>query len=120
MRFLLVYKIAFMVVDALCGVATTYYLIYCIGIDAGAISNLHQVMALVYLILLPVINCTALRLGKARQQTLIFGGTALVCAGVFLSGLRTVPAGILLVAVLSIQQSSFWQVSHSIFYDVVD
>ena len=120
MRFLLVYKIAFMVVDALCGVATTYYLIYCIGIDAGAISNLHQVMALVYLILLPVINCTALRLGKARQQTLIFGGTALVCAGVFLSGLRTVPAGILLVAVLSIQQSSFWQISHSIFYDVVE
>lgn len=120
MRILLVYKIAFTVIDAVYGVATTYYLIYCIGVSTEGISNLHQVMAVVYFILLPVGNYTALRLGKARQQKLIFGSAALVYLGVFLSGKTSLSVGILLVVVLSLQQSAFWQISHSIFYDVVE
>ena len=84
------------------------------------ISYLFYVTIAVFIIATPFANKSALKVGKSRQQFAMLalsGGAALI---IFFAGKNTVAGAAAYVIVFSLMQTTFWQLSPSIFYDIVE
>ena len=114
------YKTAFSCAYSLFNVATIYYLKYSAGFDNRFMSYMYIVTVLVFLVVTPVINYMALRLGKVKQQMFSLG----ICgaAGVIIYFIcpGTVLGTLIYMALFAFTQTGFWQVSSAIFYDVIE
>ena len=120
MRTLIVYKAGFACAFALYNVGTLYYLQYSLGLSNTYSSYMYAFQITVFLLTTPVINKMALAMGKARQQMvfMLLGGVAGVV--IFLTMPTKLVGGLIYIGLFSIVQNGFWQVSSSIFYDVVE
>ena len=120
MRTLIVYKAGFACAFALYNVGTLYYLQYSLGLSNTYSSYMYAFQITVFLLTTPLINRMALTLGKARQQMIfmLLGGIAGV--GIFLTMPTKIAGGLIYIGLFSIVQNGFWQISSSIFYDVVE
>ena len=114
------YKTAFSCAYALFNVATIYYLKYSAGFDNRFMSYMYIVTSAVFLAVTPVINRMALKRGKVTQQMISMG----VCGGIgviiFFLCPGTIAGTLIYMALFAFMQTSFWQVSSAIFYDVIE
>ncbi|MBQ6663375.1 MAG: MFS transporter [Firmicutes bacterium] len=120
MRLAVVYKAAYSVVDAIFDLATIYYLLYFVKIDANIISYLHLILAGIYLLILPLVDKMAFKMGKNRQQMITFIVASVVIMTVFLLCRKHPFLGVIIVLGQGCQQASFWQLSNALYYDVVE
>lgn len=120
MKILIVYKSAFTCAFSLFNVGTVYYLQNCLGLGNRYSSYMYILTILTFVIMTPVANRMALKMGKATQQRVMFLVAGLVGCVVYFATPDTVAGGIIYVIAFSMTQSSFWQLSNSIFYDVVE
>lgn len=120
MRLLIVYKAAFACAFALFNIGTIYYLKYSLGLGNRYSSYMYVLSIIVFIIMTPIANKMALSFGKSRQQMITMGISAAMGFGVFFLAPRSVIGAALYVIGFSIMQTSFWQLSSSIFYDVVE
>lgn len=120
MRILMIYKAGFSCAFALYNVGTLYYLQYCLGLGNKYSSYMYAFQIIIFAVVTPIINKMALSLGKARQQmiSMFTGGIGGVI--IFLISPNSIVGGIIYIALFSIVQTGFWQMSSSIFYDVVE
>lgn len=120
MRLLIVYKAAFGCAFALFNVATIYYLKYCLGLDNRYSSYMYGLTIVIFIIMTPVANKMAISLGKANQQMIVMAIGAVIGYGVYFLAPASLMGAALYVAAFSVMQTSFWQLSSSIFYDIVE
>lgn len=120
MRTLIVYKAGFACAFALYNVGTLYYLQYCLGLSNTYSSYMYAFQITVFLLTTPVINKMALSMGKARQQMVFMLAGGLAGLVIFLTMPTKIVGGLIFIGLFSIVQNGFWQVSSSIFYDVVE
>ena len=120
MRHLIVYKASFACAFALFNIGTIYYMKYSLGLDNRYSSYMYALSILIFILTTPVANRMAIRFGKARQQMMVMAFSACIGFAVFLFAPRTVAGGALYMVGFSVMQTSFWQLSSSIFYDVVE
>lgn len=120
MRILIVYKAAFACAFALYNVGTLYYLQYGLGLGNRYSSYMYTFQIIIFAIMTPLINKMAFALGKARQQyySMLAGG--IIGLIVFFTMPDKVVGGVIYIALFSVVQTGFWQISSSIFYDVVE
>lgn len=120
MRLLIAYKAAFGCAFALYNIGTIYYLQYSIGIGNRYASYMYAFTIVVFLGMTPLISKWALKAGKANQQkySLLLAGAAGLLIYCISPG--TLVGGILYMGIFSAAQTGFWQMSNSIFYDVVE
>ncbi len=120
MKILIVYKAGFACAFALFSVGTIYYMRYSLGLSAVYTSYMYFYAVFIFLVSTPLINIIALKIGKSRQQKiqLYISGTAGLF--VFIAGAGKIIPAIIYLTVFSIMQTSFWQLSGSIFYDIAE
>lgn len=120
MRILIVYKAAFACALALFNIGTVYYMRYCAGMSNRYISYVYFITVGVFLVTTPFINVMALKMGKGTQQKVTLGTAGAVGLLVYLFFRNTMAGTIAYVVLFAVTQNSFWQLSPSIFYDVVE
>lgn len=120
MRLLIVYKAAFACAFALFNIGTIYYLKYSLGLDNRYSSYMYVLTIAIFILMTPIANRMALSLGKSNQQMITMAVSAVIGFGVFFLAPRSVAAAALYVVGFSVMQTSFWQLSSSIFYDIVE
>ncbi|MBQ1959599.1 MAG: MFS transporter, partial [Firmicutes bacterium] len=120
MRILMIYKAAFTCAFSLYNVGTIYYLQYSLGLGNTYSSYMYAFQIIIFAITTPLINKMALKMGKAQQQmTALFAG-GIVGVAIFILMPNSVVGSVIYIALFSVVQNGFWQVSTSIFYDVVE
>lgn len=120
MRILIIYKASFACAIALFNTGTVYYMRCCAGFSNTYISYVYFITSAVFLITTPLINKMALRMGKARQQKIMLAAAGTAGLGFFLLGSASGPGVFLYIVIFAVAQNSFWQLSPSIFYDIVE
>ena len=120
MRTIIIYKAGFACAFALYNVGTLYYLQYSLGLGNTYSSYMYAFQITIFLISTPIINKMALSMGKARQQMIFMLAGGIVGVLIFLTMPTRIAGGIIYIGLFSIVQNGFWQVSSSIFYDVVE
>lgn len=120
MRFLIVYKAAFACAFAVYNIGTIYYLKYSLGLDNRYSSYMYVLSIIVFIVMTPVVNKMAIAFGKAVQQMTAMAVSAAVGFGVYFMAPESVIGAALYIIGFSIMQTSFWQLSSSIFYDVAE
>ena len=120
MRILIIYKAAFSCAFALYNVGTLYYLQNCLGLGNKYSSYMYAFQITIFVLVTPLINKMALFMGKARQQMAVMLTGGIGGIAVFLISPNSTAGGIIYIGLFSIVQTSFWQLSSSIFYDVVE
>lgn len=120
MKLLIIYKAAFACAFALFNVATIYYLKYSLGLDNQYSSYMYVLTITVFVVMTPVVNRMALTMGKAGQQMVVMAISAGVGYSVYFLAPDSVLGAALYVVGFAAMQTSFWQLSSSIFYDVVE
>ena len=120
MRLLIVYKAAFACAFALFNIGTIYYLKYSLNLGNQYSSYMYVLSIIVFIIMTPIANKMALSFGKANQQMITMAISAVIGFGVFFLAPRSMIGAALYIIGFSVMQTSFWQLSSSIFYDVVE
>lgn len=120
MKLLIIYKAAFACAFALYNTGNIYYLKYSIGIDNRYTSYIYAFTITIFFIMTPIINKMALKMGKANQQKSMMTLAGVSGIAIYLIRPSSLVSGVLYVALFSVAQTSFWQISNSIFYDVVE
>ena len=120
MRILIIYKAGFACAFALYNVGTLYYLQNCLGLGNKYSSYMYAFQITIFALMTPVINKMALKMGKARQQMVSMLAGGIVGVLIFLIAPNNVIGGVIYIGLFSVVQTSFWQMSSSIFYDVVE
>lgn len=120
LRILIIYKAAFSCAFALYNVGTLYYLQNCLGLGNKYSSYMYAFQITIFVLVTPLINKMALFMGKARQQMAVMLTGGIGGIAVFLISPNSTAGGIIYIGLFSIVQTSFWQLSSSIFYDVVE
>ncbi len=114
------YKTAFTCALALFNVATIYYLQYSAHLDNKYMSYMYIVTISVFMVVTPIINRMALKLGKVNQQMISLSATGVIGLIVFFLGAGTIWGTILYMAFFAFTQTGFWQISSAIFYDIIE
>ncbi len=120
MRLLIVYKAAFGCAFALFNVATIYYLRYSLGLDNRYSSYMYVLTIFVFIVTTPIANKMAIAMGKAGQQMACMAAGAMVGFFVFFAAPQSLAGAACYVVAFSVMQTSFWQLSSSIFYDIAE
>ena len=120
MRLLIVYKAAFACAFAVFNIGTIYYLKYSLGLDNRYSSYIYILTIIIFILMTPLANKMALSLGKANQQMITMAFSAAIGYLVFLFAPRSVIGAAIYVMGFAVMQTSFWQLSSSIFYDIVE
>lgn len=119
-RILIVYKATFTCAFAMFNVATMYYLQYCVGVGNKYSSYMYTLTIIVFIVATPFANKMALVMGKSKQQMYTMLTCGLVGIFVYLLGPSTPMGAIVYIGTFSVMQTTFWQLSGSIFYDVIE
>lgn len=120
MKYLIVYKAAFSCAFALSNVATLYFLQYNLGLDNMYSSYIYTYTIIIFVIATPIIDKMAIAKSKAWQQMVTMAGCGIIGVVIFLVAADSVIACAIYIGLFAIVQSGFWQLSSSIFYDIVE
>lgn len=97
-----------------------YYLKYSLALGNRYSSYMYVLSIIVFVFMTPIAGKMALSFGKANQQMITMAVSAVIGFAVFFFAPQSVIGAALYVIGFSIMQTSFWQLSSSIFYDVVE
>lgn len=119
-KYMVGYKGAFTCAYALNNVAAIYYLTEALKLDNKYTAYIYFINIIIFAIMTPIVSKTALKYGKNRQQTVMMLITAVIGIFVFVFGRYSPVLGAAYMGVFSAMQTSFWQISPAIFYDVIE
>ncbi len=119
-KLLVIYKGAFTCAFAFFNVATLYYLQYSVGIGKKYSSYIYAVTILIFFIMVPLVSKMALAMGKVNQQIISMGVCAAGGIVVFFIAPGSIEGAIIYMVFFAAMQTSFWQLSSAIFYDVIE
>lgn len=120
MKYLIIYKTMFTCAYALFSIANIYYLKYCLGLNSQYSAYMFILSIAVYIVSIPIVEKTALKLGKSKQQVITLSVCSIIGIGIYLAGAQSLVLGIVYLLDFAVLYSSFWQVSGSIFYDIAE
>lgn len=120
MRLLIVYKACFGSAMALFDVGMIFYLTCSLGLSNTNSALIYALQIVVFLLFTPVVKRMALSMGKAKQQLYALGAGGILGVIIFLVKPSHIVSGVLYMCIFAIVQTSFWQLSGSIFYDCVE
>lgn len=120
MRMLIVYKAAFSCAFSLCNVGTLYFLQYNLGLDNRYSSYIYVFTIIIFVISTPLVDKMAIAKSKAWQQMVTMGLCAFVGIGIYFFAADSVIACAVYIGLFALVQTGFWQLSHSMFYDIVE
>lgn len=120
MKMALLYKAFFIIGITLYSSSLMFYLKYRLDLRNDYAILIFAFTTVLALFITPVVAKRALKKGKKIQQaeSLILGSVILFIAELF--GGSSVIAFVFIITAITIAQSSFWQISNSIFYDIVE
>lgn len=118
MKILIVYKAAFGCGFALYNVATIYYLKYSVGLNNSFTSKIYFLSIIVFVVVTPLADRSAIKRGKSNEQKNMMLITGIIASCVFFFGAGTIAGAVIYVIAFSALQTTFWQLSNSIFYDI--
>ena len=120
MKQLIIYKIAFSCAFALINVATLYFLQYNLGLDEKYSSYMYVFTIIIFVISTPIIDKMAIMKSKAWQQMVTFVACAVGGILVYFIAPGSIVAVAIYIGLFAFVQSGFWQLSGSLFYDIVE
>ncbi len=120
MKLLVVYKAAFTCAFSLFSVGTIYFLQYNLGLDNTYSSYVYVFTIIIFIVSTPLIEKMALIKGKAWQQMIVMGICGLSGIVIYLVWAETLIGCAVFIGIFAVVQSGFWQISNSIFYDIVE
>ena len=120
MRLLIIYKAAFSCAFSLCNVGTLYFLQYNLGLDNRYSSYIYVFTIVIFIISTPLVDKMAIAKSKAWQQMTTMGLCALVGVAIYFFAADSVIACAIYIGLFALVQTGFWQLSHSMFYDIVE
>ena len=120
MKYLIVYKAAFSCAFALSNVATLYFLQYNLGLDNMYSSYIYTYTIIIFVVVTPIVDKVAIAKGKAWQQMVTMAACGVAGIVIFVLAFDSVVACAIYIGLFAIVQSGFWQLSSSIFYDIVE
>lgn len=120
MKLLIIYKGSFACAFALYNIATLYFLQYALGLGNANSSYIYAFTIAVFVVMTPIVNKMALKMGKANQQMYTMLACGVIGVVIFLLCPNTIVGGLLYVGVFAVVQTGFWQLSSAIFLDVIE
>ncbi len=120
MRMLIVYKAAFSCAFSLCNVGTLYFLQYNLGLDNRYSSYIYVFTIVIFAISTPLVDAMAIKKSKAWQQMTTMALCAFAGIIIFIFAADSVIACAVYIGLFALVQTGFWQLSHSMFYDIVE
>ena len=120
MKLLVVYKAAFTCAFSLFSVGTIYFLQYNLGLDNKYSSYVYVFTIVIFIVSTPIIEKMALLKGKAWQQMVVMGSCGIAGVLSYLFASDSVVGCAVYIGIFAVVQTGFWQVSNSIFYDIVE
>ena len=120
MQQLIIYKIAFSCAFALSNVVTLYFLQYNLGLDERYSSYMYVFTIIIFIISTPIIDKMAIVKSKAWQQMVSFLVCAIIGIVIYFVAPNSVIACAVYIGLFAFVQSGFWQLSGSLFYDIVE
>jgi len=119
-RLMVLYKSCFTCGYGLYNVCTVYYLTYAAGFPSIVSAHLYYINVTIFLVMIPIVNRMAIKMGKANQLLVTMFLCGAVLAGVYFLAPATMVGTILYIETFSMMQTSFWQLSYALFNDVVE
>ena len=120
MRMLIIYKAAFSCAFSLCNVGTLYFLQYNLGLDNRYSSYIYVFTIVIFVISTPLVDKMAIAKSKSWQQMTTMALCAVVGILIYLFAADSVVACAVYIGLFALVQTGFWQLSHSMFYDIVE
>lgn len=119
-KLLVIYKAGFTCAYALINVATIYYLKYSVGLDEKYTSYIYWITLAIFVIMLPIVNKMALKMGKSKQQLSVMLASVISGILVFFFCPSKFIGACVYFGLFSVTQTSFWQLSSAVFYDLIE
>ena len=120
MRLLIVYKAAFSCAFSLSNVGTLYFLQHNLGLDNRYSSYIYFYTIVIFVVVTPLVDKMAMVKSKAWQQMVSMAGAGLIGVLIFIFASNSVIACAVYIGCFAFVQTGFWQLSSSIFYDIVE
>lgn len=120
MKILVVYKAAFTCAFSLFSVGTIYFLQYNLGLDNRYSSYVYIFTVVIFVLATPMVEKMALAKGKSWQQMTMMAICGIVGIIIYFVAADSVVGCAVYIGIFAVVQTGFWQVSNSIFYDVVE
>lgn len=120
MKLLIMYKTAFSCAFSLINVGTLYFLQYNLGLDNRYSSYIYIFTISIFVISTPFIDKVAMVKGKAWQQMTTMGACGIAGIAVYIFAPSSVIACAVYIGLFAVVQTGFWQLSGSLFYDIVE
>lgn len=120
MKLAITYKAAFSCAFSLFNVVSLYFLKYNLGLDNGTSSYMYMFIIFVFAVSTPLVDKMAITKGKAWQQMTTFALCGIAGIVICIIGPKSPVMCAVYVGLFALVQNSFWQLSQSIFYDIVE
>lgn len=120
MKILVVYKAAFTCAFSLFSVGTIYFLQYNLGLDNRYSSYVYIFTIIIFVLATPLVEKMAIVKGKSWQQMTMMGLCGIAGILIYFIAADSVVGCAVYIGIFAVVQTGFWQVSNSIFYDVVE
>ena len=120
MKLAVVYKIAFTCAFSLYSVGTIYFLQYNLGLDNRYTSYIYIFTVAIFALATPLTDKMAMAKSKAWQQMVVMASCAVAGIAIYLFASDSVMGCAVYIGIFAMVQTGFWQLSSSIFYDIVE
>lgn len=120
MKMLILYKTAFSCAFSLINVGTLYFLQYNLGLDNRYSSYIYIFTISIFVVSTPFIDKAAMAKGKAWQQMTTMAACGIAGIAVYIFAPSSVIACAVYIGLFAVVQTGFWQLSGSLFYDIVE
>lgn len=120
MKIALIYKVFFTCAFTFFSTSMIFFLQYNLQLKNDKTSTIYVISVAFSLALTPFITKMAIKLGKKKQQTIamLFSGACGIV--IYFLGICNYYITIIYVMIFSFAQTSFWQLSNAIFYDIIE
>ncbi len=120
MKQLVVYKAAFSCAFSLFSVGTLYFLQYNLGLNNEYSAQVYIFTIVIFVLTTPIVDKMAIAKSKAWQQMVMMGICGVVGIFIYLFAAGSIIGCVVYIGMFAVVQTGFWQVSGSIFYDIVE
>ena len=120
MKLAVIYKIAFTCAFSLYSVGTIYFLQYNLGLDNRYSSYIYIFTIIIFIVATPLTDKMAIARSKSWQQMVVMALCAVAGIFIYLFASDSVIWCAVFIGLFALVQTGFWQLSSSIFYDIVE
>ena len=120
MAILISAKVMFMVAFTFYTSGQVFFMQYRLGLSGEKISAVYLISVIASAVYTPVISWMAMKLGKQQAVIISLCVSGVFGMGFYAAGIHNYFTAVLYVIVFMFVQSSYWQISNAIFYDITE